>query len=200
MGKIKFVSVFVLLALLLSAGPGTVMGQEQQPPNVPTPTEPTIIERTRLEWGKTENSKRQLVPVFSIESVQTVNIPGSSIREDRASTMNRATITMWRALGWEPYWGDRVWVHAGGSTSTDVVAEKLYIWIDHLYRTPGHSWQGVQSNYRQTENTTTTGECWTGSTLFSNGFEHLAEGDHQAKISDQWYIYNNQRGPQRIIP
>ena len=53
MGKIKFVSVFVLLALLLSAGPGTVMGQEQQPPNVPTPTEPTIIERTRLEWGKT---------------------------------------------------------------------------------------------------------------------------------------------------
>lgn len=200
MSKIKFVSVFVLLTLLLSVTPGAVVGQEQQPPNVPTPTEPIIIERTRLEWGETENGKRQLVPVFSVESVQTVDVPGSSIWEDGASPMNRATITMWRALEWRPFGGDRVEVQAGGSTSTDVVAEKLYIGIAHHYRTPGHCWPGVQSNSKQTENTTTTGKCWSGSTLFSNGFEHRAVGDHQAKISDQWYIYNNQRGPQRIIP
>jgi len=34
MRKLKFVSVFVLLALLLSAGPGAVMGQEPPPPVV----------------------------------------------------------------------------------------------------------------------------------------------------------------------
>lgn len=107
---------------------------------------------------------------------------------------------MWRALGWYPEWGNQVYVRTGGMTSTDVVVEKLFIWIDHFYRTPGQDWHGVSSNWRQTENTTTTGKCWTGYTLFSNGFEHAAEGDHQAKIEGEWYIYNDQWGPQQVIP
>jgi len=201
MRKLNFVLVLVLLlVVLLSVGPGAVLAQDPQPPDAPTPTEPTIVETTRLEWVETEDGKRQLVPVSSIESMQTVSIPSSSLQKSDASPLSRATITMWRALEWSSFPGDRVWVHAGGSTSTDVVAEKLYIWIDHFYRTPGHSWHGVGSNWKQKENTTTTGECWTGSTLFSNGFEHAAQGDHQAKISGQWYIYNDQWGPQRIIP
>jgi hypothetical protein len=32
------------------------------------------------------------------------------------------------------------------------------------------------------------------------GYQHAASGDHQAKIGGTWYIYNDQWGPQRVIP
>jgi len=196
MRKVKFVSVFVLLALLLSAEPGSgVLAQGPQPPDLPTP-DPVITETSGLEWVIVETEsgeERQLVRVKRIESEETVGI------EDL-----RATITMWRALAWYqsgwPYY--HWWAEAQGSTSTDVTADKLYVRIEHKWRsTPGSGWWNDAGwNQRTVENTTTTGVVSSGYWQTPAGYEHAANGDHQAKIYGKWYIYNNQWGPQRVIP
>lgn len=208
MRKVRFVLVFVLLALLLSAGPCSgVLAQGPQPPDLPTPTDPIITETPRFEWVTVETEsgeKRVLVPVSSIEAVQTASIPTLSSRKDWASPKGRATITMWRALawyqdGWPTYnW----WAEARGRTSTDVTADKLYVRIEHKWRsTPGSGgWNDAGWNHRTVENTTTTGVVSSVYWLTYDGYEHAARGDHQAKISGTWYIYNNQWGPQRVIP
>ena len=199
MRKLKCISMFVLLALLLSAGLGTVLAQDPQPPDAPTPTEPTITETTSFEWVETENGEKQLVSVSSIESVQTVSIPSSIARKDRASS--RATITMWRALASYTSFG-HLYVEARGRTSTDVTADKLYARIEHKWRsTPGSGgWSAAGWNAKTVENTTTTGVVHSHYWLTYNGYEHAARGDHQAKISGTWYIYNNQWGPQSVFP
>nr|HID15019.1 hypothetical protein [Anaerolineae bacterium] len=207
MRKVKFVSVFVLLALLLSAGPGSgVLAQGPQPPDLPTPTDPIITETSRFEWVTVETEsgeKRVLVPVSSIESVQTANVPSPESRE-RAGNGAKFTITMWRALAWyQGGWPNyNWWAETRGKTSTDVTADKLYVRIEHKWRpTPGSGrWNDTGWNHRTVENTTTTGVVHSGYWLTYAGYEHAARGDHQAKVYGQWYIYNNQWGPQRVIP
>jgi hypothetical protein len=200
MRKSKFVLMFMLLALLFSVGPSVVTAQKTQPPDIPSPPEPTIIEATGYEWVKTDGGEEQLVPVSSIESVQTTSISIPSSRKGRVSTKSRATITRQRALAW--YNSGHWYAEARGKTSTDVTAQKLYVRIEHKWRsTPGSGrWSDAGWNHKTVENTTTTGWVRSGYWLTYAGYEHAALGDHQAKIAGTWYIYNNQWGPQRTIP
>ena len=109
---------------------------------------------------------------------------------------------MWRALAWHKNFLGHLFAEARGRTSTDVTADKLYVRIEHKWRsTPGSGWWNDAGwNARTVENTTTTGIVPSGDWLTYAGYEHAAKGDHQAKVYGQWYIYNDQWGPQRVIP
>jgi len=79
MRRIKFLSVFVLLALLLSAGPGAVMAQEPLPPqviaaiskDVPQPPEDWIV--VRDETSKYYDERGQQVTFRVIEYREPVS-------------------------------------------------------------------------------------------------------------------------------
>ena len=193
--------VFVLLLTLLWTS--VAQAQDPQPPNPPTPTDPVITECTTMEWVTVETEcgqERVFVPVSSIEAVQTVNIPVPSLQASGASPLGSPTIKMMRGLGWTASGSLHVW--AFGSTSASETAEWIYVWIGHYYRpTPGSgSFLGVANNSITKYNTTSTGVRESLSVMFSAGMEHQARGHHQARINDQNYIYNNQYGPQRVIP
>jgi hypothetical protein len=202
MNRLKLLSAVALVALLLSAGRGTVFAQEPQPPA----WGPIITESSGLEWitmQMEDGEKRVLVPVSSIEAVQSVRVSFRSQKEGM-QILDSATVTEWRALawyqgGWPTYdW----WAEARGETSTDVTADKVYVRIEHKWRpTPDEgSWNDAGWNHNTEENATTTGRVDSGFWETVAGYEHNAKGDHQAKIDGEWFIYNDQWEPKRVIP
>jgi hypothetical protein len=175
---------------------------ERKPVDAITSPDPVITETSTYEWVTMETDKGQervLVPVKSIESVQTEQIASA---KSQVGIMSSYTFEMWRTVSWTPPSGGNVNVRTKGSTSTSVTAEKIFVWMDHWYRTtPGSGgWTGTASNWRQRENTTTTGICATPYRYASTGWEHAAQGDHQAKVNGSWHIRNDEWGPQTVVP
>ncbi len=195
-----FVKVVLLVMFVLFFAATIVSAQELLPPDDPVLAEPKIVETTRFERVETADGQILLIPAFTMELTQEVrssspNSPNSTVTHPSGWTM-----TMWRALWWQQsFWGNYE-VKAGGRTSTSVTADILYLGIDHHYRSPGGSWRGVMSNVRDLAGVSTTGEVWTGAALIASGLEHRAVGDHQAFVGNDSLIYNDQTGPQRIIP
>ena len=115
MHKFKFVSVFVSLALLLSATPVAVRAQEPLPPREPVPpsglpevSDMVVTESSGIELVTKQTEAGEVpVTVNRVEAVQTANIHGQIPRKDamgtRGATSGSAgdvTVTMWRAIGY----------------------------------------------------------------------------------------------------
>jgi hypothetical protein len=204
MKQVGFVKVVLLVLFVLLFNTPVASAQEPLPPDAPVLAEPDIVETTRLERVETADGQTLLVPAFTMELTQDVR---SSTRNSPKSTVPHPsgwTMTMWRALWWRKSFGGNYEVQAGGRTRTSVTADVLYVWIEHQARPIGGSWAGIRSNYRNVNHATTTGDAWAGPTMMASGLEHRALAHHQARVGpdrpDNWLIYNNQTGPQRVIP
>ncbi len=195
MQSVKLVSVFVLLVLLLGAGPSVGLAQEPPPSDVTEPTEPIITESSRLEWVTVqteEGEKRVQVPVTSIESVQTVVVPNGSLVEGASpdAYAGGVVVTMWRGMDWYPNGnpGDpgTLWsVWSLARTTTDQCVEGANAYAQHKYQ-EGGVWRG----YFHTDTSYSSGPCHndsgtaqSGKGFYIAGTNHRSHGVHVAYIN-----------------
>jgi len=192
----------VLLLLLMTSG---ALAQGSEPSDTSPPPEPVITKTTTLEWVTVETEKGQervLVPVTSVQSVQTEQVTGA-----RAGTIDY-TFEMWRALAWYySGWPSNLYAYAKGRTSTSVVADWIWVFIQHERCDPGYTcisgkewtWPNVDNGSRIEYNSTQAYKE-THQIMQPTGRKHAAWGHHQAQVGGQQHIRNNQWGPESVIP
>jgi hypothetical protein len=184
---------FILALLFVFLLSNNVLAQEPAPPDIAAPPDPVTTETSTYEWMTVETDEgeeRVLVHISSIESLQREKI---SVAESRATTRDY-TFEMWRALAWY-YSGwpiQHLYVYAKGRTTTSVVADWIYVFIQHERCDPGDTcvsgqewtWTNVD-NDENTELDSTQAYKETHRIVQNEDQEHAAWGHHQAQVNGE---------------
>ena len=192
MRKVKFVSMFVLLALLVVYS-SAVLAQEPIPPS-----DRTITEYSRMEWvleSDDANAKQVEVLVTYVEATQNaiVEIPktNNALKSNQA-VVGSVTVTMWRGLSYYRYDPWNYIVTTGARTQTSECVDAVRVTPKHKYSGPrGTFWQNgtEKSDWDFCKND--THEQWLSNDMYAIGTTHTAVGDtHKAEINGtlhQWY-------------
>ena len=190
MRKVKFVSVLVLLALLLSAAPGGVMARDPLPPRKPIPTpelpevsDAVVTESSSVELitKQTEAGVRQVpVMVNRLEAVQTVSVPNGAAPRAMAGGV---TVTLWRSMSWyangDPNDPDTLWtVWTEARTSTDQCVDQVNVFAEHQYKSGG-AWQDFWPGDTKTSDDSDPCEDNSGKAVSGKG-DYIADTTHRS--------------------
>ncbi|PKO21646.1 MAG: hypothetical protein CVU38_13625 [Chloroflexi bacterium HGW-Chloroflexi-1] len=198
MYKLRLFSVFVLLALLLSAALSPALAQEAVPmsANSSAVVLDVPIEKTTITWELVKGvggAQDRLMPVTTVELIQKATVKAA--KSAGIQPKDSYTFTMERRLVGTPYWGSRYFVAAGGYTMSNVTAQELRVSGDHRYgsgqcNNPALNYTGYAYN-------TTKVDAQQNAMLFSSGLLHcVVNGKHAAKINDWWPLWKEgQTGP-----
>ncbi|HDD23844.1 MAG TPA: hypothetical protein ENF52_00205 [Chloroflexi bacterium] len=216
MRKVKLVSVFVLLALLLGGGVGAAMAQEPQPPDAPRPTRPTVTRSYKLEWVtmETEDGEKQVpVTVNRLEAVQTVNVPKPACHKGDTAAPNAmvgsVTVTLWRAMSWyangNPNDPDTLWtVWTEARTSTDQCVDQVNVFAEHQYKSGSvwvDFWPGDEKHSSDSDPCEDdSGKAVSGKGFYIAGTTHRSHGIHVVYIDGQRYEWDETGPGPRTVP
>jgi hypothetical protein len=215
MRKEKFVLVFVLLALLLSAGSGRVMGQEPPTEQVPAcvppdqvPDEVNIADvsisiQVPPSESKADAEKpvpRQIpddeVPdeVHKVEYTETVTISAPAATMGVAQPLGVVTLRF--GFYWYQYTPDLVAVAGFAQTTADFCCNRLFARVK-LYRDVEHTGDWEFMDIDQSEATgscvTDSGEAKTHFWSARNGTDWKVKTEHLARWDGHTDTWNRQK-------
>lgn len=206
--KSKLVPGLILTVLLLITGSSVISADGPNPPEAFEPTEPIITQSTKLEWVAVQTddgTKRILIPVTFIESVQTVTVPKASAGKEGGASevmVGSITVTLWRGMGYYPNGNandpDTLWnAWSQARTSTDQCVDQVNAWAGHKWKAPSTGWKEDTDG----ENVFSSGPCHddsgiaqSGDSQYQSGTEHLSHGVHVTYINGDRHPWD-QTGP-----
>jgi len=218
MRRIKFLSIFMLLALLVSAGPGGVMSQgpptAQVPARVPSDQVPEevnvagVSERVSVSPAESEVIAEQPVPrrvpddqvpaeVNKVEFTEVIAVPVAGVGSARPSgSLDSGTVTLTYGFYWYQFSPTHVAVAGYARTESDFCAQRLYAYV-RLYRDVEHDgiWEFMDEDDANATGAcvTDSGEAKTSFWTAPNNTDWKVNTEHLASWDSNTQIWNRQK-------